>query len=162
MPELVINTGPVIALTAALGDLSVLDVLYERVVIPQEVFRELESGGVQSTEIELLRRLSSVEFVPEATLLPSLLEAELDPGEASVIQTAVNREILLVAIDEKQGRRIARLNQRKVTGSIGILMKGHRVGCVQDVLACLGKMRNSGVWISDNLEAAVRAELDGY
>ena len=51
MPELVIKTGPVIALTAALGDLSVLDVLYERVVIPQEVFRELEAGGVQSTVV---------------------------------------------------------------------------------------------------------------
>lgn len=161
MPELVINTGPLIALTAALGDLTILDELYDRVVIPQEVFCELEAGGARGAEIALLHRLRSVEFISEATPLPALLAAELDAGEASVIQTAITREIPLVAIDEKQGRRMARLNQLRVTGSIGILMKGRRVGCVEDVLACVSKMRNAGVWIGENLEAAVRAELDG-
>jgi predicted nucleic acid-binding protein len=111
MPELVINTGPLIALTAALGDLTILDELYDRVVIPQEVFCELEAGGIRGAEVALLHRLRSVEFISEATPLPALLAAELDAGEASVIQTAIARKIPLVAIDEKQGRRMARLNQ---------------------------------------------------
>jgi len=40
MPEtesLVINTGPLLALTAAYGDLSLLERLYNRVLVPFEV-----------------------------------------------------------------------------------------------------------------------------
>ena len=35
--ELVINTGPIIALVAAMGDLGILQNLYSRVVVPQKV-----------------------------------------------------------------------------------------------------------------------------
>ncbi|MCC5808703.1 MAG: DUF3368 domain-containing protein [Opitutales bacterium] len=110
-------------------------------------------------EIELLRSLNSVKFVAEATPVPAFLAAELDPGEASVIHSAIIRMVPLVAIDEKQGRRIARLHQLKVTGSIGILLKGFRMGRIQDVPACLQRMREAGVWISGSLEARVFQEV---
>ena len=44
MPEtrqLVINTGPIISLVAATGDLKLLDSLYDRVVVPFEVGEEI-------------------------------------------------------------------------------------------------------------------------
>jgi predicted nucleic acid-binding protein len=39
MPEsaIVINTGPILALIAATGDLSLLPKLYSRVIVPREV-----------------------------------------------------------------------------------------------------------------------------
>lgn len=45
MPEIVINTGPIIALVAATGSLEWLSQLYTRVWIPQEV----EAGQSQAT-----------------------------------------------------------------------------------------------------------------
>jgi predicted nucleic acid-binding protein len=39
--ELVINTGPLIALAAAMGDLSILEELFSRVIVPREVCDEL-------------------------------------------------------------------------------------------------------------------------
>lgn len=45
MPEtrqLVMNTGPVLALVTALGKLALLRELYERVVVPHEVTQEIE------------------------------------------------------------------------------------------------------------------------
>ena len=48
MPEqdqIVINTGPIIALIAALGDLSMLASLYSRIVVPREVADEVLAGG---------------------------------------------------------------------------------------------------------------------
>ena len=47
MPEsaIVINTGPIIALIAATGDLSLLPKLYSRVVVPREVCDELLANG---------------------------------------------------------------------------------------------------------------------
>lgn len=48
MPEkkqLVINTGPLLALIAATGNLSLLRRLYHEVWIPFEVNNEIEAGG---------------------------------------------------------------------------------------------------------------------
>ncbi len=43
--ELIINTGPTIALVAALGDLRVLESLYQRVLVPLEVSNEIRAKG---------------------------------------------------------------------------------------------------------------------
>jgi predicted nucleic acid-binding protein len=43
--EIVINTGPLITLVAAMGDLRILKSLYHRVLVPLEVCREISSGG---------------------------------------------------------------------------------------------------------------------
>ena len=43
--EIVINTGPIIALVAALSDLSILRSLYRRVLIPYEACQEIQAGG---------------------------------------------------------------------------------------------------------------------
>lgn len=47
MPEkrLVINTGPLLALAAAWGELNILKELYKQVVVPHEVSREILAGG---------------------------------------------------------------------------------------------------------------------
>ena len=76
----------------------------------------------------------------------------LDPGEASVIQSAIDLSITTVAIDEKQGRRLARLHQLQVTGSIGILVKAVRAGFIPDLRACFDRMHLHGIWISQDLQ----------
>ncbi len=43
--EIVINTGPLLALIAGIGNLSLLNQLYRRVFVPFEVCREIEAGG---------------------------------------------------------------------------------------------------------------------
>ena len=46
--ELVINTGPIIALVAALGDLRVLESLYQRALVPLEVSNEIHAKGASN------------------------------------------------------------------------------------------------------------------
>jgi predicted nucleic acid-binding protein len=72
----------------------------------------------------------------------------LDPGEASVIQIAIDRGISTVCIDEAAGRRIARLNGLRVTGSIGILIRAKKEGANISIRVMLENMRNHGVWLS--------------
>ncbi|MGE0083084.1 MAG: hypothetical protein AB7S75_01550 [Desulfococcaceae bacterium] len=48
MPEtqrIVINTGPILAVTARLGNLNILNFLYEQVIVPWDVCREIMAGG---------------------------------------------------------------------------------------------------------------------
>jgi predicted nucleic acid-binding protein len=152
MREIVINTGPVIALVAAMGSLEWLSQLYECVWIPREVEAEIAAGGSCAPELVAIQTAGDVIKVQSAsTPVPRVLINEIDLGEASVIHTALERRIGTVAIDEKAGRRIARLHGLKVTGSIGILVKAKQQGLVASLAHCLQEMRKKGIWISEEL-----------
>ncbi len=73
------------------------------------------------------------------------------------MQLAINENIATVCIDEHSGRRIARLNGLRVTGSLGILIRAKREGhslCISDGVS---RMRVPGVFLSDRvIKAALR------
>ena len=54
--EIVINTSPAIALVAAWGDLTLLETLYSRVLVPYEVCQELLSGGPENFAVAEFQR----------------------------------------------------------------------------------------------------------
>jgi len=157
MREMVINTGPVIALVVATGTLEWMAEIYDTIWVPHEVNTEIEAGGAAAPESAELNRASSVvQILPPLEFLSQALINELDLGEASVIQTALQKNLSTVAIDEKAGRRVARLNGLKVTGSLGILIKARQQGLIGSLAQCISKMRFKGIWIS---EALVRNSL---
>ena len=154
MRDIVINTGPIIAAVAATGSLEWLPSLYGRIVIPYEVVQEIEAGGPGNPEILCLRAISErVQIGREKTTLDAALLRELDPGEASVICSALTGDIDTVAIDEKAGRRIARIRGLNVTGSLGMLLKAKQHGAISSLGACVARMRSHGIWISEDLVA---------
>ena len=153
MPDFVINTGPIIALTAAMGELKFLSQIYSEILIPQEVVLELEAGGSDCHELVAISEANSVFKKAQTQVdLPVLLRSQLDRGEACVIQTAIMHRVDTVAIDEKLGRRIARLHELKVTGSLGILLKAAKAGLVPSFEACFERMHDHGIWISRDLQ----------
>ena len=91
-----------------------------------------------------------------ATDLPLLLSSQLDRGEAAVIQAAINHQVSTVVIDESLGRRMARLHQLNVTGS---LVNAAKAGLITDVKACFVRMHEKDVWISAALKDQVRKAL---
>jgi predicted nucleic acid-binding protein len=120
--------------------------------VPKEVFIELQAGGLDCSEIRAIRS-GKVLVVAEGTVeLPVLLNSQLDKGEASVIQNAVVHGISVVAIDEKMGRRIARLHQLRITGSVGILIKAAQAKLIPRLEVCFDRMHAHGIWISRNLQ----------
>src|SRR5689334_10334572 len=119
----VINTSPVLSLLAAFEkDLSILEHLFGKVVVPQEVFCELAGGAHKDSAAECLQKFAFIEIRPKPIHLPNFLQASLDVGEGAVIQTALGENISTVVIDERKARRVARLAGLKVTGTIGVLL----------------------------------------
>jgi len=117
------NTGPIIALAAALNALHLLDSLYGAVHVPYEVAAEIRAKGTATFAVDQFNTARGLTIVeaPMATISP-LLRNSLDLGEASVIQYALDHEVPTVCIDEIAGRRIARRCGLKLTGSLGILL----------------------------------------
>ena len=157
MPEfgvrsLVTNTTPLIALTAATGGLDVLRFLFERVVVPLEVAEELRVGGPKAFGVDVFSAAADwLEVQVQPVALQPYLHNSLDKGEAAVIQTALNLQLPLVCIDETAGRRIARLCNLLLTGSIGILLKARNQGFAVDIPQALDRMRRQGIWLSDQV-----------
>ena len=79
--DLVINTGPLLALAAA-GHLDVLREQFAKVIVPHEVVQEVEAGGRTQFAREEFRAASWLEKRTIATSIPQLLQSTLDPGEA--------------------------------------------------------------------------------
>ena len=163
MPDIVINTGPIIAMVAATGNLKWLPSLYGRIVIPYEVFQEIEAGGLNNTEsVALLAIESKILIGSNKTQIDAAILRELDLGESSVIANALTHAIDTVAIDEKAGRRLARIHGLKVTGSLGILLKARRHSLIPSIGDCIGHMRDRGIWISaDLITEALRRANEG-
>jgi predicted nucleic acid-binding protein len=151
--KLVINTGPLIALVGALDSLRILDSLYERVIAPFEVCREIRAGGSHGFAMKEFEEASWLEKRDAPVFIPPILANSLDLGEAAVIQLALNLQIQTVCIDEPRGRRFARLSGLSVTGSIGILLRAKREGFPLDVRQAVLRMEGKGIWLSERVRA---------
>ena len=147
----VTNTTPLIALTAATGSLEVLRCVYERVVVPFEVAEEIKAGGNDAFGMDVFNQASWLEISQEPLELLQYLKNTLDRGEASVIQTAMQLGINRVCIDETIGRRVARLSNLSVTGSIGVLLKAKTMGYPLSMPDAITRMRERGIWLSQDV-----------
>lgn len=148
---IVTNTTPLIALTAATGSLDILSTLYAKVVVPYEVAQEIRAGGKESFGLDVFQASSWLTINEEPVLLPPYLQNALDLGEATVIQTALQQGIQRVCIDETIGRRIARLSNLDVTGSIGILLKAKSMGYLVSMPDAISRMRERGIWLGNDV-----------
>ena len=158
--EIVMNTGPLLALIAGLGDLSFLKSLYRRILVPFEVSQEIELGGASGFGVKEFRGLNFIEKKANALIISPFLQNALDLGEASVIQLALDENIGTVCIDEALGRRIARLNGLKLTGSIGILIRAKKNGFDFSMNTVLDRMQSHGIYLSQKVIKFALTQVD--
>jgi predicted nucleic acid-binding protein len=149
--SIVINTGPIIALVAALGDLTVLKHLYKDVLVPFEVSSEILQGGQSSFAVKEFNDATWLVKHNAPQKISPFLSQTLDVGEAAVVQLALQSNISTVCIDEAVGRRVARLNELKLTGSIGILIRAKKEGFPIVIRDAIQRMRSYGIWLSDGV-----------
>ncbi|MDY6802872.1 MAG: DUF3368 domain-containing protein [Cyanobacteriota bacterium] len=150
---IVINTGPTIALVAAVGDFSLLELLYDRVLVPFEVCQEILAGGDRQFAVAEFEAATWLQKWQTPLAIAPFLLNSLDIGEAAVIQLAMNENIKTVCIDETTGRRIAKLSGLSITGSIGILLRAKREGYPLSIKTAIQGMRDRGIRLSESLIA---------
>lgn len=160
--QIVINTSPLIALIAAMGELNFLQSLYEDIFVPFEVNQEILIGGNTGFGIDEFTSASWLRKQTSPLEISPFLFNSLDLGEASVIQLALNKNISTVCIDEVVGRRIARLNGLSVTGSIGILLRAKHEGYPFSVKTAIQKMVNHNIRLSQTvIDFAIKEAGEG-
>jgi predicted nucleic acid-binding protein len=146
--KIVINTGPILALVAGFGSLEILKKLYDEIHVTKEVASEIMFNGLDRFAAKEFDEADFLIKIEKALVIAPLLRNMLDIGEASVIQYALDNQLKLVCIDESAGRRIARLNELKLTGSIGIILKAKAEGYIKEIKPLLDRMVKHGIFIS--------------
>ncbi len=144
-----------LALIAALGNLSILQDLYQKIHIPYEVKRELTGFGQARFGVIEFRAAGFLQVHTRPISIPPILLNMLDKGEASVIQLALLKKVNTVCIDEAAGRRVARLYNLKVTGSLGILLRGKKEGYPISIKQAIYQMKMRDIYLSPELISEV-------
>jgi predicted nucleic acid-binding protein len=157
--KIVSNTGPIIGL-GKIGLLFLLGQLASEVIVPPTVRRELLAKiGPEMEQID--KALN--EFLKVADLNPldptvEIAISSLDDGEREVIGLASTMpgDILLL-IDDRAGREVAKGLNISVSGVVGILLLAKEKGMVEKISPLLEELRDKGYWLSDEvLQAAKR------
>lgn len=120
---IVISDTSALTNLAAIAHLHLLPQLYDRVIIPEAVYRELAdiTPPVPGTlEVQIAAWLQ-VKHVTNHHLVERLqAEVRLDPGESQAIALALELDADLLLIDERRGRAEANRLGLRITGVLGI------------------------------------------
>ena len=131
--KILCNTSPIIGLMS-IGRLGLLRELFDEIVLPEAVYRELCAGSaVHQKEID------------------ESMYGKLHFGELEVIIAAKELDLQLAIIDEKAARKMAAEFLVDTIGILGILLLAKRKGLISYVKSDVDKLRMNGYRISDGL-----------
>jgi predicted nucleic acid-binding protein len=150
----VINTSPAIHLHAILPrGLDSLAKLIGEVIVPWEVGQELAAGHTKDATWQEIHTLHGIQHRSHGIPVHPLLAAQIDMGEAAVIQTALDEAHDAVILDDLKARRIAQTLGLQVTGTLGILLQAKQSGLLPSLSAAITTLEKRGMWIAPALVA---------
>ncbi|MBD2576534.1 DUF3368 domain-containing protein [Oscillatoria sp. FACHB-1406] len=150
------DTSPIFYLST-IGKLDLLHQLYENILIPQAVFKEITNIGNTEPSATTVPTLTwvQVRVATDRDLVERLL-VELDIGEAEAIALALEYKADRLLIDERLGRTVALRLGLQVTGVLGVLVTAKRRNLIQEVKPLLDTLiEQTGFWLDRKLYAEV-------
>ena len=155
----VVNSSPLIFL-AKINRLDLLNKLFDEVIIPKAVYEEAVLNGKRD-KTEIIKNLNwiKVEEVKNRRLINFLMNF-IDYGESEVIAYAVENNIDLVVLDDKDARKIAREFDLKVIGTLGILIISKKKGYINELKPIIEKLVDNNFRISEKLLRRILEEVN--
>lgn len=136
------DTSPITSL-AGIGRLELLQQLYSRVIIPQAVYNEMVRVGKAVPGAFEVQTFAWIETQQVSDFNQvSVLQADLDPGEAEAIILAMELNAELLLMDERPGRTIALHYGINVSGVLGVLLEAKRKGLISAVKPVMEQLIN--------------------
>ena len=154
---LIADSSALIAL-ATCDSLPILEAIFGNVLVPAAVFAEVTTfGKPQSVRLNnyLQGKVRSVDMQRYI-----YLDAFADAGETQAMLLYKELAADYLLIDDKRGRKVAKINQIKTVGSLGILLQAKRSGLIPSVGPLLKQIIASPVFLNEILIHAV-LELAG-
>jgi uncharacterized protein len=146
------DTSPITALLQ-IGLVDLLPKLYQEVVIPEAVDRELRRAHPTIPEFIRVAKVRNQEQV-------AILGAGLDRGEAEAIVLMKEGAGDLLLIDERRGRRVAQREGVAHIGLLGVLVECKRSVFIRSLREVIDSLEQvAGFRLAPSLKARALAEV---
>lgn len=155
---IIISDTSVISNLVQIERLELLRHLFDVVVIPPAVLRELHQLESHEFVLTLTDWISVAQ--PGNHQLINELQEILDPGESEAIALAVEGKADFLLIDELKGRSVAKQYQVSIVGILGLLIQGKQRGILTAVRPEILKLREIGFRMSLGLMNEVLSKLN--
>ena len=151
MRKIIVNSTPLIALAKA-NKLEILKEMYEHIIIPEAVYREVtEKDDVAAQRIEAAREWIEVRKV-DSNLDRRMYKAKLHDGEVEVMLLAQEIGADAVVIDDGAARKTAEYLELPLTGTLGVMIKAKQRGLLEAVMPVVQQMEQNGIFFSRELK----------
>jgi len=129
-------------------------------IIPQAVVDEILSVNDPADPARIWFESSGDPFQLFATppMSPFLAGWGLGAGESSVIFIATEIPGAVVVLDDLAARRCAQAHGIPMTGTLGLVLVAKKRGLIPDVTTALDIIVKAGLFISNDILAAIRAK----
>ncbi|MDR3331443.1 MAG: DUF3368 domain-containing protein [Synergistaceae bacterium] len=142
----VCDSTPVIALLG-IGRLDILKELYETVIIPEAVRKE-----VVIKDARALDGYNWIQVKPIANITAKeAFTAALHDGEVEAMLLAKETIADLIIMDDSLARKHTKYLNLNVTGTIGVLLRAKAEGIIIDIKPVLDDLIQFGFYISDDI-----------
>lgn len=152
---IIVNSSPLIYLSA-IDQISILQKLFREIIIPEAVKREIMSGGKDNFGF---KEISTWKWIKvkriKNQLAKDYLSTDIDEGESEVIVLAEELKAKTVIMDDRLGRRIAKLRGFNVIGTLRVLVSAKEKGVVAEIKPLIKQLKKAGFWISDDVQKAI-------
>ncbi len=139
--KVICNSSPLISLLS-IKRIDILEKLFDKIIIPEAVYREVFNSKVGSENLKESRFLE-VGKVKDRKFV-KLLRMQLDYGESEVIALALEQGMDRVMLDDKPARKIADKLDLKVIGTLGVLVLAKEKQIIKEIrpliLTMMGKI----------------------
>jgi predicted nucleic acid-binding protein len=149
------DTTPIISLIK-INRLDLLQKLFNEILIPQAVFRELTTNVAFENEAKIVKESDFLKTSPiQNRKALEILQAAsgLDDGESEAIILADELKSDVLIIDERRGRKVAKNLGINITGTVGVLLQAYDEKMItsEEIKAYFGQLKNSNIRLSDSL-----------
>ena len=154
----VVDTSPLIILSRA-GELHLLQLAAEQVVVPTAVQREIEAYGPDDPTVRAIAATPWLQVVASAPLPERVRALDLGAGESDVIAWALAHPACEAIIDDLDARRYATSLGIRLVGTIGLVLRAKQRGVLPRARPVLEELRGSGLYLSEPVLARVLASV---
>ena len=126
--------------------------LFQKIYIPEAVFREVTEQGDQRAGAKIVREAGWIikKQIGDCTQADMLMTV-LERGEAEVLVLANEIQADLILLDEEKARKTAVRAGFKVMGLIGILIVAKRLGLIATVGTYIEKLQREKFRLSEKI-----------
>ena len=145
--HVVVNSSPLICLFK--GGLSeLLQKLFEDIVVPDAVRKEVLARGVSSFNLEPLLSRKWLKRAKSLSVPQKIASWDLGSGESAVLSYALRHPEFWAILDDREARRCAASIGCSFTGTVGVIILAKRRRVIKSVRESIKRLQNAGLWMS--------------